>query len=72
MDQVKSKHSYQTNMTPRTDVSLLAHLAPSVSCSFAGCQTASWNALGCGFKTKFDHDHPHHDGGAEMSQICPE
>lgn len=58
-------------MTPRTDASLRAHLAPSVSCSSSGCQTSSWNAVSCGFKTKFDHDHLHHDRGTEMSQNCP-
>lgn len=57
-------------MMPRTDASLLAHLAPYVSCSSSGCQTSSWNAVGRGLKIKFDHDHLHHDKGAEISQNC--
>ncbi len=65
--QVKSTTHYQTDTMPRTDASLLAHLAPSVSCSSSGCQTSSWSAVGSGFKTKFDHDHPHYARGAEAS-----
>lgn len=67
---VKSTGYYQTDTMPRTDASLLAHLAPSFSCSSSGCQTSSWSAVGCRLKTKLDHDHPRHVRSAEMSQSC--
>lgn len=68
MLQVKRMAHYQTDMTPQTGASLLAHLAPFVSCSFSGCQTSSWNAVGDGFKAKSDRDHPHYVKDSEMAQ----
>lgn len=69
---MRSAARYPSDMTPRTDASLLTRPALFVFCSSSGCQTSSWKALGSWLKNEFGHDHLHEEKVPKAAQKHPQ